>query len=96
MSTPRTVYTTMPPLRSLPGTLAQDLPTGYRYTDHVVKRHAYVENRDLIDSGTPVDVHVTDYGVVSFRFAPSADYPQAGASAGKFTPFAVDSFGLKR
>ena len=89
MTNVRTVYTTMPKLANVNFSLANELPPGYRYTEHVVKRHAYVENRDLIDSGTPVDVHVTDYGVVSFRFTPSAEYPQAGASAGKFTPFEV-------
>lgn len=85
--TPEIVHTSMPKLGHVNIALANELPPGYKYPEHAVRRHAYVAHRELIDSGTPVDVHVTDYGVVSFRFTPSPDYPEAGASSGKFTPF---------
>lgn len=89
--TVKIIHTKMPSLREAFDAVAMNFPNGFRYPEHAVKVHAYVENAKIIDSGTPVDIHVAGYGVVSFRFTPTESRPQAGASRGTFTPFKEQS-----
>jgi hypothetical protein len=77
----------MPSAREMHGDALSMFPLEMMPKEHQIKVVAYVLNKKVIDSGTPVDIHVTGHGVVSFRFTPSRAFPEAGASRGVYVPF---------
>lgn len=81
------IHTKMPELKEVVNSeAAYGFPDNFRWPEMAVKRHAYVTNKAVIDSGTPLDVHVAGYGTVKFRFTPSPERPECGASGGIFVP----------
>jgi hypothetical protein len=76
----------MPTLREVAKEAVYNFPDHFVWGIQEVRRHAYTTNRQVIDAGTPLDVHVAGYGVVKFRFTPTPERPEAGASAGEFVP----------